>query len=351
VASPQAPVGTTATAGVDAARGAGLRYVSDVVPGIMRRRAGRGYIYSTPDGSRPDPATLERIRGLAIPPAWSDVWISSSANGHIQATGRDARGRKQYIYHPRWREVRDTAKFDRLAAFGEALPRIRAQTGRHIELAGMPREKVLALAVRLLETTLIRVGNEHYARANGSVGLTTMRRRHVRIDGDELRFRFRGKSGVEHRVSVRDRRLARLVKRCQDLPGEELFQYVDEEGEQSAIDSGAINDYLRAIAGDDFTAKDFRTWAGTLLAAEALCAPIDGDEHGPNEAAVTAAVKGVAARLGNTPAVCRSCYIHPAVIGAYLDGSLPRLMARAGRGSGRRHPLERGLLRVLRSAP
>src|SRR5829696_6743048 len=253
---PNDAVSTPALDPIEAARTARLRYVSDQAPGIRRRRAGKGFVYVSPDGGRvTDAETLGRIRALAIPPAWTDVWICANPSGHIQATGRDARGRKQYRYHARWQAVRDDAKYGRTIAFGEALPRIRRATKEHLALAGLPREKVLATVMRLLETTLIRVGNEEYARANGSVGLTTMRDEHVDVDGSLLRFEFRGKSGVEHHVDVRDRRLARLVKRCQDVEGEELFQYVDEQGARHAIGSGDVNDYLRAIAGEEFTAK------------------------------------------------------------------------------------------------
>jgi DNA topoisomerase-1 len=306
-----------------AARAARLRYVSDQTPGIRRRRAGRGYAYVGPDNQRvTDAETLRRIKALAVPPAWIDVWICPHANGHIQATGRDARGRKQYRYHIRWRSVRDETKYGHLVAFGEALPLIRGRTEEHLSLPGLPREKVLATVVRLLEKSLIRVGNGEYARANGSVGLTTMRDGHVDISGSLLRFEFRGKSGIDHRVDVRDRRLAKLVKRCQDLPGEELFQYVDDAGERHSIASDDVNAYLRAIAGEDFTAKDFRTWAGTVLAARTLAALGRAESEVEAKRRIVRAVETVAGHLGNTPAVCRACYIHPAVLEAYQDGSL-----------------------------
>ncbi len=247
---------------------AGLRYVTDTRPGITRKRAGRGFHYTMPDGqSAHDRDTLARIKSLVIPPAWTDVWICPTPKGHIQATGRDARGRKQYRYHPKWREVRDETKYDRMIAFGRALPTIREQLDRDLSLRGLPREKVLATVVRLLETTLIRVGNEAYARTNRSFGLTTMRNRHVSVDGSQLRFKFKGKSGKMHSIGIRDRRLAAIVKRCQELPEQELFEYLADDGTRHTIDSSDVNAYLKEAGGDDFTAKDFRTWAGTVLAA------------------------------------------------------------------------------------
>jgi DNA topoisomerase-1 len=302
---------------------AGLRYVTDADPGIKRKRAGKGFCYTGIDG-RPirDPKELRRIRALAIPPAWTEVWICSIPHGHLQASGRDAKGRKQHRYHPRWREVRDETKYGRLLAFGEALPLIRKQVERDLALPGLPRPKVLATVIRLLETTFIRVGNQEYTRLNHSFGLTTMRDRHVDIAGATLRFQFRGKGGKEHTVEVTDRRLARIVKRCQDIPGQELFQYLDAEGQRHSIDSADVNDYLRQITGQEFTSKDFRTWAGTVLAVLALqeC----GASESPRQAKgqVVQAVTHVAARLGNTPAICRKCYVHPAVIEAYVAGSL-----------------------------
>src|SRR5215213_10556741 len=255
----------------DAAESAGLRYVSDEQPGIRRRKAGKGFTYLKPGGSKvDDEATLKRIKTLAIPPAYTDVWICPHANGHIQATGRDARGRKQYRYHPKWREKRDETKFGRVLAFSEALPRIRAQVERDLSKPGLPREKVLATVVRLLDCTGIRIGNDEYARSNRSFGLTTLQDRHVEVSGSNIKFEFRGKSGKNHSVSLSDRRLAKIVQRCQDIPGEDLFQYVDEEGVRQTISSGDVNDYLREISGADFTAKDFRTWSGTVLAAQAL---------------------------------------------------------------------------------
>jgi DNA topoisomerase-1 len=336
-----------------AARAARLRYVSDQAPGIRRRRAGRGFLYLGPDDQRiTDAETLSRIKALAVPPAWTDVWICLHANGHIQATGRDGRGRKQYRYHARWQDVRDEAKYERCIVFGEALPHIREMTEAHLALSGLPRERVLATVVCLLEKSLIRIGNEEYARANGSVGLTTMRDGHVNIAGSLLRFAFRGKSGVAHSVHVRDRRLARLVKRCQDLPGEELFQYVDDQGERRTIGSGDVNAYLREIAGEEFTAKDFRTWAGTVLAAQSLAALDHADTESEAKRRVVCAVESVARRLGNTPSVCRKCYIHPAVLDAYLDGWLVMSMRQpieVGRsGPSGLDPDELRVLRLLR---
>ena len=315
---------------------AGLRYVTDTMPGVRRRRAGRGFSYVGPDGDRiTDPDRIAWFDRLAVPPAWTDVWISPIKRGHIQATGRDARGRKQYRYHPRWREIRDEAKYGRLIEFARALPRIRRRTDRDLRRRGLPREKVLALVVRLLETTLIRVGNEEYARDNGSFGLSTLRDRHVRVDGSDLRFSFKGKSGKEHEVSVHDRRLARLVKQVQELPGQEVFQYVDRDGKRQTIDSGEVNDYLREISGEDFTAKDFRTWAGTLAASMALQDFLEIDDDAGRKKAIVGAIESVAGQLGNTPAVCRACYVHPDVIDSYLDGTLVRALSARARGAGR----------------
>ena len=308
---------------VESARAAGLRYVDDSSPGIRRKRAGKHFSYIGVDG-KPirDPDELGRIKALAIPPAWTQVWICPRANGHIQATGRDVKGRKQYRYHPRWREVRDEAKYERMIAFGQALPHIRERVERDMALPGLPREKVLATVVRLLEMTLIRVGNREYARANGSFGLTTMRDRHVDISGSKLRFRFRGKSGKRHVIDLNDRRLARIVKRCQDIPGYELFQYLDDDGTRQSIDSSDVNDYLREITGQDFTAKDFRTWAGTVLAALALQEFAAFDSAAQAKRNIVRAIESVAERLGNTPSICRKCYVHPAVIEAYQEGAM-----------------------------
>ena len=302
------------------AKAAGLRYVADDGPGIARRRAGRGFCYHDPGGGPlRDEATLKRIRSLAIPPAWEKVWICPRGDGHLQATGRDARGRKQYRYHPRWREARDETKYGRMLDFARALPRIRRRVKQDLALPGLPRDKVLATVVRLLEATRIRVGNEEYARANESFGLTTLRSRQVRVRGATLQFRFRGKSGVWHDFALSDRTLAAIVRRMRALPGYELFQYVDEAGATRGVDAADVNAYLKAIAGEEFTSKDFRTWAGTVLAAEAL------HRCGRNE--LQEAIERVARQLGNTKAVCRKCYIHPRVIEAHLDGSLAQAMS------------------------
>ena len=307
----------------DAAESAGLIYVSDEEPGIRRRKAGKGFAYRGPKGEPvKDQATLKRIRSLAIPPAYTDVWICAKPNGHIQATGRDAKGRKQYRYHPAFREVRESAKYEHMMAFAAALPSIRAKLAEHMALRGLPREKVLATVVHLLENTLIRVGNDGYVKQNKSYGLTTLRNRHVKVEGGELRFQFKGKSGKTWSLQVKDRRIARIVKACQDLPGQELFQYVDEEGERRDVTSADVNAYLREITGRDITAKDFRTWAGTVLAALALQAFETFDSEAKAKKNVRAAIERVASRLGNTPTICRKCYIHPEVLNCYLDGSL-----------------------------
>ena len=307
----------------ESAASAGLRYVTDSAPGIRRKRAGSGFTYVGPDGRRvADEKTLERIRKLAIPPAYTDVWICPAPNGHLQATGRDARGRKQYRYHPKWREARDETKYGRMVAFSEVLPKIRARVDADLGRPGLPREKVLATVVRLLECTNIRVGNDEYARANGSYGLTTLRDKHVEVSGGSLRFSFKGKSGKTHEVELSDRRLARIVQRCRDVPGEELFQYLDDDGGRQTIGSGDVNDYLREISGQEFTAKDFRTWAGTLLAVTALreAGPMDTDREA--KAAIVQAVDRVAEQLNNTRAVCRKYYIHPTVLETYLAGTM-----------------------------
>jgi DNA topoisomerase-1 len=307
----------------ESARAVGLRYVSDDQPGISRRAAGKTFRYFWPDGKAvKDSETLGRIKSLAVPPAWREVWISTAAHGHLQATGRDARARKQHRYHPRWREIRDETKYRRMFAFARALPRIRQRVRSALRLRGLPRDKVLATVVRLLEVSLIRVGNDEYARDNASFGLTTMKDRHVEVNGARLRFQFRGKSGKHHAVDIQDRRLARIVKRCQDLPGQELFQYVDDEGKMQDVRSGDINDYLRQITGQDFTAKDFRTWAGTVLAALALREFEKFDSEAEAKKNIVRAIESVAERLGNTVAICRKCYVHPDIIDAYLDGTL-----------------------------
>jgi DNA topoisomerase-1 len=315
------------------AKAAGLRYVSDAaLPGILRRRAGTAFRYVTPGGSVVrDRATLRRIRALAIPPAWETVWICPREDGHLQATGRDARGRKQYRYHARWREVRDETKYGRVIAFARALPRIRRRVDQDLALPGLPREKVLATVVRLLETTFIRVGNEEYARQNASFGLTTLRDRQVRVRGSKLKFRFRGKSGVEHAIELSDRRLAAVVRRMQDLPGEELFQYQDEKGELRIVESHDVNEYLREIAGDEFTSKDFRTWAGTVLTTRLLQSAGGAGSATEAKRNIARAIEEAARQLGNTSAVCRKCYVHPAVLEYYFDGTLAEsLRGRSG---------------------
>jgi DNA topoisomerase-1 len=307
----------------EAARTARLRYVTDEKPGIRRLRRGRGFGYVDPQGRRVrDEETLARIRSLAVPPAWTEVWVSPWPNGHLQATGRDARGRKQYRYHPRWREARDETKYTRMIAFGEALPRIRRRVAADLRKKGLPREKVLAAVVRLLDETLIRIGNDEYARGNESFGLTTLRNRHVEVAGSRVRFSFRGKGGKLHEVDLRDERLARIVRRCREIPGQELFQYLDDQDSPQDVKSDDVNDYLRDVAGDEFTAKDFRTWAGTVLAAAALrgCEPCRSQTHARRE--IVGAIKLVAEHLGNTPAICRKCYIHPEVHAAYQQGDL-----------------------------
>lgn len=308
----------------DAAETAGLVYVSDEEPGIRRRKSGKGFTYLLPDGGKvTDRATLERIKSLAIPPAYTDVWICPRANGHIQATGRDAKGRKQYRYHPAFREVREGTKYEHMLDFAKSLPALRKTIDEHMSLRGLPREKVLATVVHLLENTLIRVGNSDYAKQNKSYGLTTLRDPHVKVDGGELRFQFKGKSGKTWRLSVKDRRIARIVKACQDLPGQDLFQYVDENGERQSVTSADVNAYLKQITGRDITAKDFRTWAGTVLAAMALAEFEEFDSEAKAKKNIRAAIEKVAARLGNTPTICRKCYVHPEVFSCYLDGGLP----------------------------
>jgi DNA topoisomerase-1 len=313
---------------VIAAARAQLRYVHDSMPGITRHNARNGFDFRFPDDSLVrDIATLKRIRALAIPPAWTDVWICREPSGHLQATGRDQRGRKQYRYHARWREVRDEAKYGKLLIFARVLPLIRARVTQDLKRPGLPRERVLAAVVRVMELTLFRVGNNEYARKNKSFGLTTLRDRHVRIDGDRVRLSFRGKSGNRYESDINDRRLARIVKGCRDLPGYELFQYLDVDGNRHAVGSEEVNAYLREITGEDITAKDFRTWAGTQLAAEALRALRNIDSESRRKKAILRAVEKVARHLGNTPAVCRRCYIHPAILDGYVDGTLLKALA------------------------
>ncbi len=308
---------------IAAARAAGLRYTPDIGPGITRRRAGKGWSYIDPDGCViRDAKELQRIRDLVIPPAWTNVWINPNPRGHIQATGRDARGRKQYRYHDKWRATRDETKFSRMIAFGEALPRIRERVAADLGLPGLPREKTLAIAVRLLDEALIRVGNAEYARENDSYGLTTLRDDHVDVSGSTVRFAFRGKSGKTQEIDVRDNRVARNISRMQDLPGEHLFQYVDEDGTARAIGSEDVNAYLQEIAGEAFTAKDFRTWGGTVLAARSLRDLGPFENQTAMKANIVTAVDAVAERLGNTRAVCRAAYIHPAILLSYESGEL-----------------------------
>jgi DNA topoisomerase I len=306
---------------IQSARLAGLRYIGAPCEGITRRRTGRGFSYRHATGQRvTDLDTLRRIRTLAIPPAWTEVWICASPNGHVQAFGRDARGRKQYRYHARFREQRDETKYARMLAFARVLPRIRAQVERDLARPGLPREKVLATLVRLLETTLIRIGNEAYARTNKSYGLTTLKERHVDVNGSQVRFTFRGKAGKEHVVDLRDPRMARIVRRLLELPGRDVFQYLDEDGTRRTVDSSDVNAYLNEITGADFTAKDFRTWAGTVLAARALDEVREFTSAREAKRNIVRAVERVAERLGNTPAICRRSYVHPEVLQAYLDG-------------------------------
>jgi DNA topoisomerase I len=312
-----------------AAGRAGLRYVSDSTPGIARKRTAEGFRYVDPAGKPVrDAETLARIRSLVIPPAWTEVWICPLENGHIQVTGRDAKGRKQYRYHPRWRDSRDQTKYEHMIEFGRKLPAIRRQVAKDLARPGLPREKILATIVRLLETTMMRVGNEEYARSNGSFGLTTLRDRHVRISGSTLQFRFRGKSSKEHFIELTDKRLAAVVRRCRDIPGYELFQYLDENGERRTVGSEDVNNYLRSIAGEEYTAKDFRTWAGTLLAALALAEFEQFHSQSQAKKNLVRAIESVASKLGNTPAICRKCYIHPAVMEAYLDGDMRQALQR-----------------------
>ncbi|EIK95994.1 DNA topoisomerase [Pseudomonas sp. M47T1] len=302
-----------------------LHYVDDSQPGIRRQRQGDHFIYFDAKGVRIDaPQVIKRINGLAVPPAYTDVWICSDPRGHLQATGRDARGRKQYRYHARWRELRDEDKYARMLDFGKALPKLRQQLERHLALPGMDRNKIMATVISLLDTTLIRVGNTQYARDNRSYGLTTLRNRHVAVKGSAIQFHFRGKSGVDHQVSVKDKRLARIVKRCLELPGQHLFQYVDEHGERHAVSSSDVNTYLQEMTGADFTAKDYRTWAGSALAL-AMLRELHWQPEPEAKRQIVEMVKAVARTLGNTPAVCRRCYIHPAVLERYVLGELAKL--------------------------
>jgi DNA topoisomerase-1 len=314
------------------AEGVGLRYALDGAPGIARLRRGSGFIYRLPDGKTVrDKATLGRIRALAIPPAWSDVWICPSARGHLQATGRDARGRKQYRYHASWRDRRDENKYERLASFARALPDIRRRVQADLRRPGLPRDKVVAAIVRLLEKTFIRVGNESYARDNGSYGLTTMRNRHVGIAGRNIRFQFRGKSRIRHDVELNDAQLARVIRRCRDLPGYDLFQYMD-DGVAKSVGSADVNAYLQQITGSDYSAKDFRTWGGTLLTGLDLARRDRPANATQAKREITDAIRATASELGNTLAICRKCYVHPRVVEAYATGKLARSRGVAVRG-------------------
>jgi DNA topoisomerase-1 len=345
--------GTIKLDNVRAAKEAGLVYVSDESPGIHRRKSGGGFTYVDENGKTiTNKATLARIQHLAIPPAWHDVWICPSERGHIQAVGRDDRGRKQYRYHEKWREVRDQDKYGHMIAFARALPKIRRAVARDLRRKGLPREKVLAAVVRFMETTLIRVGNDEYAKNNHSFGLTTLRDRHAKIARGKVKLEFRGKSGVEHEFEVQDPRLAQIAKACQDLPGQELFQYLDADGKVCDIGSGDVNEYLRQVSGSDFTAKDFRTWAGTVLAAGALAELKTFDSQAQAKRNVVKAVEAVAAKLGNTKAVCRKCYIHPEIFDAYLDGQLVMNLAKRAAGMAKSRsklgPEEAAVLALLR---
>ena len=362
VSAPQASTQTTratadepSVAPEESARAAGLTHVNDAMPGIRRKRAGRGFTYVAPSGKPVrDDATLARIRALAIPPAWSDVWICPRANGHLQATGRDARGRKQYRYHAEWRRARDETKYHRSIAFAEALPALRARVEKDLARRGLPREKVLATLVGLLERTLIRVGNDEYRRANGSFGLTTLLDHHVEFNGSKACFRFKGKGGKERAIALHDARLARVVKCCRELPGQQLFQYVDDDGARRSVGSADVNAYLREAMGAPFTAKDFRTWAGTVLAAIALHEAKHPGSKAEAEREVKAAIARTAKQLGNTVTVCRKCYVHPDVVDAYLDGELSDVMREhVGRAPPKAAhalaPEEEGVLKLLRA--
>src|SRR6266550_1498291 len=336
----------------ESAKIAGLRYVNDNhTPGIRRIGSTTRVRYVHPNGATvSNPAELQRIKSLVIPPAWTDVWICPDSRGHLQATGRDARGRKQYRYHPHWREIRDAVKYDRMLAFAEALPKIREQTDRDLERPGLPREKVLASIVRLLEDTRIRIGNDEYRKVNGSYGLTTLRNRHVNVIGTEVRFTFRGKSGKQHTIELHDRRMARIIKRFLEIPGQELFKCVDGDGEVKAIDSADVNEYLQQVTGEDFTAKDFRTWAGTILAARFLRETAGAMNSRAAKKQLVRAIARVADELGNTAAVAKKGYIHPAVIAAYLSGGLKPIREKDDPDPYKLSAEERGLLALLGKA-
>src|SRR6266568_2674884 len=335
-----------------AARSVGLRHVSDAVQGIRRSARGDPFEYEDAHGEPVrDEETLERIRKLAVPPAWTDVWICASDRGHLQATGRDARGRKQYRYHAKWRKMRDEAKYGRLVEFAEGLPALRKKVLADMALPGLPRKKVVAAVVRLLDKTLIRVGNDEYARDNGSYGLTTMRSKHVEVSGSTLRFEFKGKSGKIHSIDVSDARAARIVKQCRELPGYELFQYLDEDGERRTVGSEDVNDYVREVMGQDFTAKHFRTWAGTVFCATALAKVGAFESEREAKANVNDALRAVAALLSNTAAVSRACYVHPQLLDSYLDGSFQQrwiVKPSRARGEHRLRPEETATLSFLK---
>ena len=334
------------------AKAAGLVYVSDKTPGITRKRRGKSFVYLDANGKTvTDPATLLRIKSLVIPPAWEDVWICSKSNGHLQVTGRDAKGRKQSRYHPDFRSVRDEAKYDKVLQFAAALPKLRRTVAKHIELPGLPREKVMAAIVRLLERTLIRIGNDTYAQENGSYGLTTIRNKHAKVNGKTIHFNFVGKSGVPHQIDVDAPKVARIIRKCQELPEQELFEYIDDDGQRRDVKSDDVNAYLKEVTGQDFTAKDFRTWAGTVLAAEALQEFEKFDSQAQAKKNVVKAIERVAQRLGNTKAVCRKCYVHPTILNSYMDGNLiEQLKGRAEKElkhAGRLPPQEAAVVALL----
>jgi DNA topoisomerase-1 len=335
---------------LSSAERAGLRYVSDRSPGLRRIKSGRGFRYVDARGKAlRDEASLRRIRALVIPPAWTEVWICPDPQGHIQAVGRDARGRKQYRYHARWRSVRDETKYEKIFEFAAALPKLRMRCARELAKPGLSRDKVLAAVVSLLEQTLIRVGNEEYSRLNQSFGLTTLRDHHARIRGAQVQFRFRCKSGKEHAVQLNDKRLARIVKHCRDLPGDELFQYVDDEGTQRSVGSSDVNEFLRSVTGQDFTAKDFRTWAATVLAATALHECGVPPSKSCAKKSIVEAVKRTAERLGNTPSVCKKSYIHPLILEAYARGDrMPRFRVAGASKSSDLRADEKAVLAYLR---
>ncbi|MEM7594529.1 MAG: DNA topoisomerase IB [Cyanobacteria bacterium P01_A01_bin.83] len=338
----------------ESAQAAGLRYVKADQLLIARKKVGRGFSYLDQDGDRiSDQAELERLKSLTIPPALTDVWLCHLPNGHLQATGRDAKGRKQYFYHPQWRKIRSQHKFNRMLLFGAHLPQIRQTTQKHLRQRGLSREKVLATVVQLLETTLIRVGNDRYAKENSSFGLTTLRDRHVEVQGSQVKFEFRGKSGIDHEIELKDKRLANIIKQCQDIPGYEIFKYYDDSGERHFVNSEDVNQYLQNITKQDFTAKDFRTWAGTLLTAIELNKLGEFDSEKQAAKNVTQAIKCAAQQLGNRPATCRKYYVHPAIIEAYEDGSLLNLMSETANSKlidEKLNPEETVILNVIRQA-